>query len=44
MTVQELIAKLKTLPPDAKVKVWNLYDDCETCDVFVLESAMGKEV
>lgn len=54
MLVKELIEKLETLDPDAKVKVWNAYHDCETLDVhvsvgrggevFIMETVLGVEV
>lgn len=54
MAVKELIEKLNTLPPDATVKVWNPYSDCESYEVhvsvdkdggiFILDTVIGTEV
>lgn len=54
MTVSELVEKLQTLPPDAAVKTWSIYNDQETDEVhvsvsengtvFVLETVIGREV
>lgn len=51
MTVNELIEKLKTLNPDATVKVWDPFNDEETTivvvshdrnsDVYIADSAIG---
>jgi hypothetical protein len=42
MQVIELIEKLQTLPPEARVKVWNSYYDCETYDVHVSVDTNGE--